>query len=155
MEQKIFKAWQLLKGTSFGRWLFSISLYFFVPYSATIGARILEIEKGSSTVLLKDRRKIRNHLNSIHAVALANVAELASGLAMVSALSANTRGIVKNINIDYFKKARGQLTVKGHANPPQNITENIEHIVTAEIFDSSKEVVASMKVTWQIGPNAK
>lgn len=155
MEQQIFKAWHLLKKTSFGRWLFSFLLGLFVPYSGTISASVIEIEKGSSTLELRERRKIRNHLKSIHAIALANVAELASGLAMLSALPANCRGIVRSINIEYSKKARGTLIVKGSANPPQVISENIEQLATAEIFDSTNEVVAVMKVIWQVGPNAK
>ena len=117
--------------------------------------QIVAIEKGSSLLELRERRKIRNHLKSIHAIALANIAELASGLAMLSALPENSRGIVRSINIEYSKKARGTLIVKGHASPAQNLTGNIEELATAEIFDSSGELVAKMKVIWQVGPNAK
>lgn len=101
---------------------------------------------------MRDRWHVRNHLKSVHAIALANVAELASGLAMFSKLPANSRGIVKSINIEYLKKARGTLTVRGSANPPENITETIEQLALAEIFDTSGELVSKMQVRWQIGP---
>lgn len=155
MEKTIFKLWGFLKHTKFGRWVFSLLLGFFVPYSGSVSPSVVEISAGSSIVELNDRWFIRNHLRSIHAIALANLAELASGLAMLSALPTNTRGIVKSINIEYLKKARGKIRAKGNAKPPSIITDNIESIATAEVFDSSNELVARINVHWQIGPDAK
>ena len=152
MEQLIFKSWKILKSTKLGRWLFSFLIGIFVPYSGSISPQVIEIEKGKSTIRLKEKWFVRNHLKSVHAIALANLGELASGLAMLSALPPNSRGIVRSINIEYLKKARGVLTSKGSANPPQVLTENIEQIAHADIFDSSNELVAVLKVNWQVGP---
>jgi acyl-coenzyme A thioesterase PaaI-like protein len=101
---------------------------------------------------MKERRSVRNHLKSVHAIALANVGELASGIAMLTALPKGSRGIVGKIEIEYFKKARGVLRVEGMAQPPTVLTENINSIASAQIFNDESELVAQLTVTWVIGP---
>ena len=72
-ESMVRERWQRAKGSSLGRWLFSRGVGKFAPYTGTIGARIEALEPGRSEVTMRDRKAIRNHLNSIHAVALAPV----------------------------------------------------------------------------------
>ena len=54
--------------------------------------------KKEQRVVLKDKRAIRNHLDCIHAIALANLGELASGLALLSIIEPSLKAIVVNKN---------------------------------------------------------
>ena len=141
--------WHRLGGTPPGRWLFSHLIGLAVPYSGSIGARVTSLEPGRATVTLRDRRRVRNHLGSIHAVALVNLAELSSGMAMLTALEPGVRGIVTNIRVQYHKKARGRLTATGTAAPPQ-VGHPMEAAAHAEVRDLAGDVVAEATVVWRL-----
>ena len=151
-EQRLIKMWNRYGGTTVGRKIFSYVLGRTAPYSGTIKAEVLSLEPGSVQVALKDRRSVRNHLNSVHAIALANLGELASGLAMISAVPPNIRAIVVNLEIEYLKKARGRLIAKGSATPPDVITESINSLALAEIRDAEGDTVSRVKVHWRLSP---
>lgn len=151
-QQHIMENWRRLGNSSLGRWFFSRMIGWFVPYSGGIRPLVTELGGGKVKIQIKDRRAIRNHLRSVHAIALANMGELASGLAMMSILPKHCRAIVTHLEIDYLKKARGVLDVIGHAVLPDSISEETEIIVNAEIVNSDHELLATLKVTWQVGP---
>jgi acyl-coenzyme A thioesterase PaaI-like protein len=134
-DQRVIALWKRFGKTASGRRLFNFLLARAVPYSGTIKPQVLSIDNGHVKIALKDRRIIRNHLNSVHAIALANLGELASGLAMLSKIDSDTRAIVVNLEIEYLKKARGELLAEGRANPPDVITESTKTVVEADITD--------------------
>jgi len=149
---KLYRLWQRLARWPGGRWLFSLILGWMVPYTGSISPRIRELRPGYARVELRDRRHVRNHLNSIHAIALANLGEVTSGLAMLTGLPSNTRGIPVNISTEYLKKARGLLVAETHCEVPQVRGEDIEYVVQADIHDRDGDVVARTTAHWRLGP---
>lgn len=150
----LLSAWRRLAPFPGGRWLFTRLLARRVPYSASVRPRIAALEPGYARVTLPDHRGIRNHLGSIHAVALVNVAELASGLAMITALPPGIRGIVTRISVDYLKKARGRLVAEARCSPPP-VAEPEEHDFVSEVRDAAGDVVARATVRWRLGPTPR
>jgi len=148
---RLQRLWLRLHKLPGGCWLFSRLLNWLIPYTGTIGANVKVLQPGYAQLELRDRRRVRNHLNSIHAIALTNLGEITSGLAMLGILSDKTRGIPTNISIDFYKKARGKLIAESHCELPE-IKEDTDFEVYAEIKDSEGDVVARTTVNWRLGP---
>ena len=150
---QVIKMWAKYGHSAIGRKIYNFMLGRFVPYSGNIKAEVLSLGDGEVKIAMKDRRAVRNHLKSIHAIALANLGELASGLAMYSRVPNSTRAIVVDLEIKYLKKARGLLIATGKANPPKVIESSIKSVVEAEIKDAEGDVVATIKVHWLLSPS--
>jgi acyl-coenzyme A thioesterase PaaI-like protein len=143
--------WQRLASLPGGKHLFSRVLGRFVPYSGSLGAQVEVLEPGRCVVVLRDRRRVRNHLKSVHAMALANLAELVTGLALMNSLPDRTRGILAGFSIDYLKKARGRLRAECRCEIPASSDER-EYLLTGAILNEDDEVVAEAKARWLVGP---
>ena len=148
--QQLLKAVHKLSALPGGSFILNKLIARKIPYSATIGAKVVNLVPGYAKLVLKDKKSIRNHLNSIHAVALTNFGELTSGMALNTALPANVKGIVTNINTDYIKKARGTLIAECRCEPP-TVMSDIDYTVEAVIKDQQQDTVAIVKVVWRLG----
>jgi acyl-coenzyme A thioesterase PaaI-like protein len=139
----------------FGRALFSSLVGVTAPYSASIGATILSFDAKSVTCSIEDRPWLRNPFSSIHAIALANLGELASGLGVMSTLQniKTVRGIPVSVNTKYMKKSRGTITATcSLANLGQQlkgITTKSTIVVETIMRDASGDQVAVCQVVWQ------
>ena len=151
VSRKIIDGWEKLQNKPGGKWLFSFFVGRFVPYSGSISAYVDELRPGFARLTLKDRKKVRNHLGSFHAIALANLGELTTGLAVMAGMPTNARGILRGLEVSYEKKARGLLTstcTSEIVTPKQNT----EYSARAEIRNRSNDVVAIVNAQWVIGP---
>jgi acyl-coenzyme A thioesterase PaaI-like protein len=145
------RAWARLSPIPGGRWIFSKLLGLLIPYTGTIRPVVLELEPGFARIQMADRRRVRNHLRSIHAIALANLAEVTSGLALTASLPDGVRGIVVDFTIEYAKKARGTLTAECRCAVPE-VRERTEYPVVSVIRDTHGEPVAKATVRWLLAP---
>ena len=145
------RAWQRLARMPGGTRLFSRLIARVIPYSGSVHPHVRALEPGYARVELRDRRPVRNHLRSVHAIALANVGELASGLAMTMALPPDVDAILTGLSVEFTKKARGTLVAECRTAPPP-VTGAVEHIVHSQVRDAAGDIVATVTATWRLRP---
>lgn len=136
-----------------GRWLFSRAVCAKAPYFASIAPRVDALGHGHCTVSFAHRRRVTNHLGSVHAIALCNAAELAAGLATEAGLPPSLRWIPKGMQVRYLHKALGRMTATARVAPidPQ-LREGIEVPVDVEVADPRGTTVFRATVAMWISP---
>ncbi|HLM75927.1 MAG TPA: DUF4442 domain-containing protein [Polyangiaceae bacterium] len=143
--------WDRLSGLPGGKIIFSRLASEAAPYTATIRARVEDLRRGHAEVSMRDRYRVRNHLQSVHAVALVNLAELTGNLALAYSLPDDARFIVSGISIDYIKKARDKILGVCDCPVPET-SERKEYEVIVSLRNPAGEEVARATLRSLVGP---
>jgi acyl-coenzyme A thioesterase PaaI-like protein len=123
------------------------------PYSGTIAPTIVSLEPGHAVARMPDRHRLRNHLGSLHAIALVNLGELTTGLALMTALPPGVRGIPTALSIEYVKKARGAITAECRCAVAE-VAADVDREVEGELKDRTGDVVARVTARWHLSRRA-
>jgi acyl-coenzyme A thioesterase PaaI-like protein len=135
-----------------GRWLVSRLICLRAPYFASIRPTIDVLEPGRCVVSIRDRRRVHNHIGTVHAIALCNMAELAAGLATDATIPDAMRWIPKGMTVRYLKKATGPMTATARVPEIAAAASGSEAHVTVEVRDDSGEAVFDADITMWISP---
>ncbi len=149
---RVLRYWRRVSRLPGGGRLFGFFVGRMAPYTGTISPTVLELEPGRARVEMRDRRRLRNHLRSLHAIALINLGELATGLALTTALPPGVRGIPIALSIEYHRKARGTVEAESACGAPVVTKETgpVEHEVVGAILDRSGQMVARVSARWRL-----
>jgi acyl-coenzyme A thioesterase PaaI-like protein len=144
-------AWDVLSGVPGGKTVFSRLVGRAAPYTGSIHATVTVLRMGYAEVQMQDRRGVRNHLDCVHAIALANLAELAGNVALAYSLPDDARFIVSGLEIEYMKKARGLITAVGEPPTPRTAVR-AQYDVPVTLRDTSGDTVAKVVLHSLVGP---
>lgn len=136
-----------------GRWLFSRVVCLRAPYFATIAPRFITLEPGRCDVEIADRRRVHNHIGTVHAIALCNLAELSAGVMTEASLPPGMRWIPKGMTVEYLKKAQG--TMHAVATPDVPVVEaasGYELPVTVSVRDPGGDEVFRARISMWVSP---
>jgi acyl-coenzyme A thioesterase PaaI-like protein len=109
-EPLVLRHYQRLSRWPGGRWLFARLITFNAPYFASIAPRFHELRPGLCQVSLHKRRAVLNHIGTVHAIAMANLCELACGMLMEVTIPTSMRWIPRGMTIEYLRKAETDVT---------------------------------------------
>jgi acyl-coenzyme A thioesterase PaaI-like protein len=93
--------------SSYHRFLLELGLRFFIPFNNSHRFKIDEIEAYALKIRAPYRRSNLNHLKGIHACAMATIAEVSSGLLLISILDDKKyRLILQKLELNYLYQAK-------------------------------------------------
>ncbi len=138
-----------------GRWLFSRLVCWKAPYFASIAPRIESLEPGRGIATLAHRRRVTNHLGTVHAIALCNLAEFVGGLACDASIPPSMRWIPKGMTVAYLKKAVGRMRATATpAFPPREADAGHELPFEVVVEDLSGEAVFRATIAMWVSPKS-
>jgi acyl-coenzyme A thioesterase PaaI-like protein len=148
------QAWNRLKPYAAGRWLFSRVVCFRAPYFASIKPRFVQLGDGKIEVTMKKRRSVTNHIGTVHAIAMANLCELAAGTMIEALLDPTLRWIPKGMNIQYLAKAG--TDVAAHAAMPGIVPgKSQDAMITVSVTDRHGVEVVTAVITMYVTPRPR
>ena len=106
----VLSLWNTARKLPLGDRLFSRAFAFKAPYFATMRPRFTVIEPDRAELVIPDRRRVHNHLGTVHAIALCNGLEAAMGALAEASIPAGRRWIPKGMEVAYTAKAAGDIT---------------------------------------------
>jgi len=102
---------------------------------------------------MRDRWRVHNHIGSVHAIALCNLAELSAGVMAEATLPADARWIPKGMSVEYLSRAKGSMhAVATPEAPLGTIDGGREWPVRVEVTDPSGTPVFRARVTMWVSP---
>ncbi len=144
-------AWNRLKGHAAGRWLFSRIVCWRAPYFASIRPLFVQLSDGRVEVCMRKRRRVTNHIGTVHAIAMANLCEVAAGTMMEALLDAGMRWIPRGMTIRYLAKANTGVVAKAIM-PKIVCREAQDAIVNVQVFDHHGVEVVQAEITMYLSP---
>jgi acyl-coenzyme A thioesterase PaaI-like protein len=120
------------------------------PFNSAVAPRVKELAPGSAVVEMKDRPWRRNHLGSLHAMALGTLAEITANLTLLASLPKGAQMIPTNFQIEFVRKARGTVTARCAFDVNALTGRPTELVLSVELTDASGAVVARTRQTCRL-----
>ena len=134
-----------------GLWLFSKLVCLKAPYFASIRPRFVELRPGFGRATAAKRRRVTNHLGTVHAIAMANLCEYVAGTLMETSIRPEMRWIPKGMNIRYLALARSAITATCMIdNVDWQAKQDVE--LELEVHDEDGTLVAQARVPMYVSP---
>ena len=132
-----------------GSRLFSLGVCQAAPYFRSIRPHVTELAPGKATVFMRKRRAVENHLHTVHAIAMCNMAELAGGLMTDVSVPAGARWIPAGMKVQYLAKAKTDLVATADGSTIDwGVPGNIE--VPVLVHDTAGTLVFRADITMNV-----
>ncbi len=120
---QVLTLWNRSSALPLGERVFSFLFAQKAPYFASVRPRFRTLEPNHVELVVPKRRRVHNHLKTVHAIALCNGLEAAMGALAEATIPADRRWIPKGMEVAYTAKATGDVTCIAETDPEQWIAD--------------------------------
>ena len=103
-------------------------------------------------VSVRNKRKVQNHIKSVHAAAMALLAETASGFVVGANLPDDKMPLIKTLHVDYKRRSSGDLRAVATLSPEQialiRSEPKGEVLVPVTLTDATGEEPVQCQMLW-------
>ena len=132
-----------------GARLFSFAFARRAPYFSTIHPRFTTIEPNHAELLIPNKRRVHNHIGTLHAIALCNGLEAAMGALAEATIPSDKRWIPKGMDINYTAKATSDVTCIAETDPEQWTSDNPDlHVRVKGVREDGTVVIEGVIRLW-------
>ncbi|GAA3965978.1 DUF4442 domain-containing protein [Allohahella marinimesophila] len=139
----------------------ALTLFFnrLVKYAGTSGTVVEKLTTEHCIVTLKNRKRVQNHIGSVHAVACALIAESATGFVVGMNVPDDKVPVIKSMNIDYVKRAKGDMRAEARLTAAQiqamKTEDKGEAVINVVITDAEGKSPLIAKMVWAWTPKRR
>ncbi len=102
-----------------GHRLFSRMFTLKAPYFGTVRPRFVELRPNYAELTIRKRRKVHNHIKTVHVIAICNGLEAAMGALAEATVPQTKRWIPKGMEVSYTARATTDITCIAETDPEQ------------------------------------
>jgi acyl-coenzyme A thioesterase PaaI-like protein len=113
----VLRLWKLAGRLPAGDRVFSRVFALRAPYFGSVRPRFTVVEPNHAELVIRDRRRVHNHLGTVHAIALCNGLEAAMGALAEASIPQGRRWIPKGMEVSYTAKATSDVTCIAETDP--------------------------------------
>lgn len=146
-DNKILKMWTNLSKFPKGKTIFSKAVDFKAPYFSTVNAKVEELQPNYAKLYLKKRRAVKNHIGTVHVIAICNMLEKAMGVCAEASIPSHLRWIPKGMDVQYTAKAGSDIVGTATINPDDWKPGDLNVVVEA-FDDQGTTVVKGVIKLW-------
>ena len=102
-----------------GKKMFSLLFSQKAPYFATIRPEFAELRPNYAELRIRKRRRVLNHIGTVHVIAICNGLEAAMGSLAEVTIPSDKRWIPRGMEVSYTAKATSDITCIAETDPEQ------------------------------------
>jgi len=144
--------WRRFASRPCGKWAFSRLVCLKAPYFGSIRPRFEELRPEYCRIAIARRRAVTNHIGTVHAIAMCNMAELAGGTMTEVTIPATHRWIPKGMTVEYLQKATTDLVAVATPRSKPDWSVPGDYEVNVTVSDRGNEPVLRAVITMWVTP---